>query len=470
MTAVCGLARTSWQFFFARVGVTVGEAGGTPGANSLLSDYFPATRRAMALTVFALGAPIGAYVGYNVAGAIADHYGWRAVFFALGIPGVLAGIGVWLTVREPQRGCLDAGDTETPTIVETMRFMWQQRSAVHVMMGTAVCALWGWGLMFWTPTFLQRTYHMSVGEAGDVTKNMHLWGGGIATLVTGFLMARGGMADARRVVWLLGGGIGIATIASGVVYYTRDLALAKAMLWIFIPAIYFYIGPGFGLLNNLAQCRMRAMFCAMVLFLANLGNLVIAPPLIGKLSDSFAAHLQVTNVDSLRLAMLCLVPTGLWATAHLFLAARDILKDQERARGFPFQGTPAPRLPATTADGLLRRRGNRCLGIRNQHIRSQPRSPDRQLMGHTGGAVLNVAGGEQRQDLLVDLFDEFAIPGCRDWIPLERHVHRFPVRGHRRIVAGARRAWRRLQHIHLDPHARERVRPAEPGAAVRAHL
>jgi MFS family permease len=336
MTAVCGVARTSWEFFFARVGVTVGEAGGTPGANSLLSDYFPATRRAMALTVFALGAPIGAYVGYNVAGAIADHYGWRAVFFALGIPGVLAGIGVWLTVREPQRGCLDAGDTETPTILETMRFMWQQRSAVHVMMGTAVCALWGWGLMFWTPTFLQRTYHMSVGEAGDVTKNMHLWGGGIATLVTGFLMARGGMADARRVVWLLGGGIGIATVASGVVYYTRDLALAKAMLWIFIPAIYFYIGPGFGLLNNLAQCRMRAMFCAMVLFLANLGNLVIAPPLIGKLSDSFAAHLQVTNVDSLRLAMLCLVPTGLWATAHLFLAARDILKDQERARGFPY--------------------------------------------------------------------------------------------------------------------------------------
>ncbi|HET7756380.1 MAG TPA: MFS transporter, partial [Steroidobacteraceae bacterium] len=101
MTAVCGLARTSLEFFLARVGVTVGEAGGTPGANSLLSDYFPAERRAMALTVFALGAPIGAWVGYNVAGAIADHYGWRAVFYALGIPGILAGIGVWLTVREP---------------------------------------------------------------------------------------------------------------------------------------------------------------------------------------------------------------------------------------------------------------------------------------------------------------------------------------------------------------------------------
>jgi MFS family permease len=336
MTALCGLARNSFEFFLARVGVTVGEAGGTPGANSLLSDYFPATRRAMALTVFSLGAPIGAYLGYNVAGGIADRYGWRMVFYALGIPGVLAGIAVWLTVREPKRGCLDSGDGDrTPTVGETLRFLWQQRSALHVMMGTAVCALWGWGLMFWTPTFLQRTYHMSVGEAAAVTENMHLWGGGVATLATGWLMAHSSMTDARRIVWLLAAGIGIATVASGVVYYTRDLALAKAMLWIFIPAIYFYIGPGFGLLNNLAQCRMRAMFCAMVLFLANLGNLVIAPPLIGGLSDWFARHLQVSNVDSLRLAMLCLVPTGLWATAHLFLSARDILRDQERARTYP---------------------------------------------------------------------------------------------------------------------------------------
>src|SRR5579862_7160918 len=160
MTAVCGLARTSLQFFLARVGVTVGEAGGTPGANSLLSDYFPATRRAMALTVFSLGAPIGAWVGYNVAGAIADTYGWRGVFFALGVPGVVAGLAVWLTVREPRRGCLDSSEAEqsdAPTIAETMRFWWSQRSAVHLMIGTAVCALWGWGLMFWTTVFLQRT-------------------------------------------------------------------------------------------------------------------------------------------------------------------------------------------------------------------------------------------------------------------------------------------------------------------------
>jgi MFS family permease len=334
MTAVCGLARTSFQFFMARVGVTVGEAGGTPGANSLLSDYFPTARRPMALTLFSLGAPIGAWLGYNVAGAIADQYGWRAVFYALGIPGVLAGAAVWLTVREPARGCLDAGkDALAPSVKATLRFMWQQRAGVHTMIGTAVCALWGWGLMFWTPTFLQRTYHLTVGQAGDVTQNMHLWGGGLATLATGWLMARSTMVDARRIVWLLAAGVAIATVASGVVYWTRDLALAKAMLWIYIPAIYFYIGPGFGLLNNLAPCRMRAMFCAMVLFLANLGNLVITPNVIGLLNDWFLRY-HLNDADALRLAMLCIVPTGFWAAAHLYLAARDIIVDQERARTY----------------------------------------------------------------------------------------------------------------------------------------
>lgn len=336
MTALCGLARTSLEFFLARVGVTIGEAGGTPGANSLLSDYFPANRRAMALTVFSLGAPFGAWVGYNVAGIIADHYGWRAVFFALGVPGVLAGIGVWLTVREPKRGCLDGSeDGEAPSFLETMRFWWSQRSCVHLMIGSAVCALWGWGLMFWTPTFLQRTYQMTVGEAGAVTQNMHLIGGSLATIATGWLMARRTMGDSRRIMWLLGAGIGIATIASWVAYYTHDLALAKVMFWIYVPSIYFYIGPCFGLINNLAQCRMRAIFCATTLFLANVGNLVIAPPLIGQLSDWFAPH-HVSNAASLRLAMLCLVPTGLWASFHLFYSSRDIVRDEERARGFPF--------------------------------------------------------------------------------------------------------------------------------------
>ena len=104
MTAFTGLAANYWQLFLSRIGVGVGEAGGTPGANSLLSDYFPVERRPMALTIFGLGAPIGAWLAASVAGAIADRFGWRSAFLALGIPGAVLALAIWLTVREPRRG------------------------------------------------------------------------------------------------------------------------------------------------------------------------------------------------------------------------------------------------------------------------------------------------------------------------------------------------------------------------------
>jgi hypothetical protein len=75
---------------------------------------------------------------------------------------------------------------------------------------------------------------------------------------------------------------------------------------------------------------MRAVYCATVLFTANLGNLIIAPQMVGVLSDFFAPH-HVANAESLRLAMLCLVPTGFWAAWHYFVSARHILADERRA-------------------------------------------------------------------------------------------------------------------------------------------
>ena len=84
------------EFFLGRIGVGVGEAGGTPPSTAIVSDYFPADRRPMAMTVLALGAPIGAWLGANMAGAIAHAYSWRAAFLALGIPGLLVGIIVYV--------------------------------------------------------------------------------------------------------------------------------------------------------------------------------------------------------------------------------------------------------------------------------------------------------------------------------------------------------------------------------------
>lgn len=333
MTVLGGLSRNYSQFLLARIGVGAGEAGGTPGANSILSDYFPVARRPMALTMFSLGAPLGAWVAASVAGAIADQWGWRAAFLWLGAPGLLFGALILATVKEPKRGALDARvPGKAQSLLQSTMYLFRQRSALHVMSANALTALWGWGLMWWTPAYLMRNFGLTVGEAGAVTGPVHLVGGVTATILTGWLMMQKRMTDPRRIVRFLGGYVAIATVATIFIYSTNSLRLASILFWVYIPAIYIYIGPVFGLLLNLAEPRMRAQFCAMSLFSANVCNLIVAPQIVGWLSDHFATD-HVADGVSLRLAMLFLVPTGFWAALHYFLASRRLVEDQERATG-----------------------------------------------------------------------------------------------------------------------------------------
>ncbi len=334
-TAATGVSRSYAQLLWARIGVGIGEAGGTPGANSILSDYFPAARRPMALQVFALGAPIGAWIGSQIAGALAYHYGWRTMFLLLGLPGVVAGALIFLTIREPRRGRLDAGEqAAAPAILETLRFLWKQRSAVHLMVAGAIVALWGWGLMWWTPAFLMRAYSLNVGQAGAILGPVHLIGGSAAMIGSTWLLSRPFFADPRRIVRWLGAYIAFATLVTAVIYSSHSLTLTRWLLWLFVPALYVYIGASFGILNNLALPKMRAMYCAVTLFIANVCNLIIAPQAVGMLSDWFAPH-HVPNAASLRLGLLCLVPTGFWASWHFFRSSRDLLEDERRAKSIP---------------------------------------------------------------------------------------------------------------------------------------
>ena len=320
---------------FARIGVGIGEAGGTPPANSIIADYFPAGRRPMAMAIFALGAPVGAWLGADMAGAVAKAYGWRAAFLALGIPGVLIGALVFLTIREPRRGRLDLNTQGgAPGYLETARFLLKQKACLHVMMGGGLSALWGWGLMWFTPTYLQRAYNLDVGQAGAVLGPIHLIAGIAASLLTAWLLSRPAFTDPRRVLVLLASVTALATIPSFVVYWTHSLLVARIGLWLFIPAIYFYIGPAMGLVQNLAPPRMRAMFIAISLVLANVLNLIVAPQ-AGRLDERpVRGKGHGADAASLRLALLVLAPTGFWAAWHYWAARKDVVADQETAIGY----------------------------------------------------------------------------------------------------------------------------------------
>ena len=334
-TVLCGMAVNFSQFMIGRIGAGVGEAGATPPSTALVSDCFPADRRAMALSVFALGAPIGAWLASDVAGAAAQVYGWRGAFYALGVPGVLLGVLLLLTVREPKRGQLDAVAAQgKASLGEALRFLWRQRAAFHVIMGAGVCSLWGWGLVWWTPTFLQRTYGLNVAQAGALTGHIHLIGGIGTSVAAAWLMSRPFMRSPRRVLLALGAVTAFATIPSIIAYWTHSLILARAMFWLYIPAIYFFIGPCMALVANLAPSHMRAAFTAWSGLAGNVFNLIVAVQLVGILSDWFAGP-HGSDAASLRWALLLLAPTGFWATWHFYLAAKTVDADLQRVGESP---------------------------------------------------------------------------------------------------------------------------------------
>ncbi len=330
MTAVLGLTQNFWQFLLARIGVGVGEAGGTPPSTSIIADYFPRESRAFALTVYALGLPLGAWLGSDVAGRIVDHYhSWRAAFIALGIPGVLFGFIILLTIREPKRGRFEAVAASTEpraTLGDTLRHLWACRSAWHINAAGTVICLWGWGLMYWTQTFLERSYGLTTAEAGARLGTIYLWAGIAATLATGALLAMPAMREPRRIARFLAAVVLCSTVPSFIIYYTHSLTVATAMLWIVVPAIYLYVGPTMALLLNFLPPAMRAQGMAVSLLTANVANLIIAPVAVGFISDGLAGPLG-SNAESLRYALMALSLTGLWAGYHYWTCVRTFDRD-----------------------------------------------------------------------------------------------------------------------------------------------
>jgi MFS family permease len=195
MTATCGLAQNFSQLFLARIGVGVGEAGGTPPSTSLVCDYFPWRQRAFALSVFSIGASLGSMLGSS-AGYVSDAWSWRAAFLVLGIPGIVVAILLRLTVSEPRRGQLDEATlVERAGLLATLRFAGTQPALIHVLAGASVFTLWAWGLMWWTPSYLVRSHHLALGDAGGALSLMHGIGGSAVLLLTTLAMQSHGSSQ-----------------------------------------------------------------------------------------------------------------------------------------------------------------------------------------------------------------------------------------------------------------------------------
>jgi predicted MFS family arabinose efflux permease len=329
MTACSGLARTYLTLLLSRIGVGIGEAGGTPASSALLADFFRPSQRPLAFSLFALGAPIGAWLGSSVAGSIAQKEGWRAAFVSFGVAGIILAALILLSIKEPPRGRLDAPNacTEASSLKHTLAYVAHRPALVHLLAGGTVLTFWSWGLIWWTPAFMMRSHGFTLGEAGVVLGRMHFFGGIGALLLTTWLVSRPALTSPRSVLTLVAGVTAVATIPSCLVYASHSQSGMILALWVLIPATYFYIGPIMGLLQNLVPSGMRSQVIAILLFFANIANLVVAPQLIGFMSDRLQSSTTLGR-DSLRWVLACVAFSGFWAAWHIWRSSRLIERHQ----------------------------------------------------------------------------------------------------------------------------------------------
>lgn len=346
MTALTGFAWSFATLLAARIGVGIGEAGCSPPAHSLLSDYFPAERRATALATYSLGIPIGSGIGYLAGGWLAEWFDWRTAFIVVGLPGVLLAGVVQLTLREPARGAYDEpspastdGDAHSASLGQILRFMLSLASFRHMAMGAALHSFYGYGAGAFNPAFFVRSHQLTTGEIGTWLAAIGFTGGVLGVYLGGYLSDRIAERDARWYMWLPALSTAIYIPFAFLLYLwpTPHAALLMALPGTVLGGM--YLGPTFAMTQTLVRPEMRALAAAILLFIINLVGLGFGPQGVGILSDLLA---PTFGIESLRYALLITVVLfALWSVVHYALAARTLREDlRAKTRGLvPREGT-----------------------------------------------------------------------------------------------------------------------------------
>ena len=319
MTALSGLAANYTQLLWARVGVGLGEAGGSPPAHSMISDYYAPEHRGKALAFYSTGIYIGILFGFLFGGLIA----------VVGIPGVIFAVVLYLTVKEPQRGRWEANHNSTThvTLRETLDLLRQRPAFWYMALGCAATAYAAYGNGNFFPSLLVRNHGMSIGDIGIVLAFSSGVCGAIGTFGGGYLADRFGTKDRRWYLWipLIGCLAGFPPYVLSI--WTDNTVLAVACIIIANLLATFYLGPCIALSHSMVGPGMRALTSAILFFVLNMIGLGMGPFITGLQSDLLQPAFGDQN---LRYSMLITAQAKLVAVGCFYMAARKLPADLAR--------------------------------------------------------------------------------------------------------------------------------------------
>lgn len=335
MTALSGLAANFTQLLLARIGVGVGEAGGSPPSHSMISDYFPPEKRATALSVYSLGIYIGILAGYSLGGWLDQHYGWRIALMALGIPGIIYAILLLITVKEPTKGMSDPIALKTglaqkeSTFGEVVQLLLSKKTFVLLALACGFRTFGNYGVGNFFAPFLARVHGMDMMSIGAGLGLATGLGGMIGTFAGGFLADKFGKIDVRWYLWIAV----VAEILNIIPTYVAIFSdnTTYVLYNYFLTALFtaVYLGPCIAVTHNLVNAKMRALSSAILFLVLNLIGLGLGPLGIGWISDYLA---PTYGDESLRYAFCFSFVTGAIALVLFWLAAKSYPEDLRKSR------------------------------------------------------------------------------------------------------------------------------------------
>jgi MFS family permease len=309
-TALCGTAANFVTLSAFRFGVGVGEAGLAPPAHSLISDYYEPKKRASALAVYSFGIPFGTMLGAILGGWLAQNFSWRIAFMIVGVPGVLIAIAIKALIKEPPRGhseietrpvlvedaAIDPPMPVKPTLGAELReigavcaILFGKWPVVNMVFGITLFSFAGYGGGQFVPPYFIRTFGLNYAQVGLIVGLFAGLSQGIGTLAGGFVTDR--LAKRSPSWYALTPAIGIALAFPFIVAIYTAKSWQAAAGFMLVPGLlsYVYLGPTFGVVQNMVAVHRRATATAILFFFLNLIGLGIGPPFTGWLIDRFAA-------------------------------------------------------------------------------------------------------------------------------------------------------------------------------------
>ncbi len=339
-TALFGLAGNYLQISLARMGVGIGEAGGSPPSHSIISDLYSKEERASALGVYSMGIPFGVMAAYLVTasliGSSSDAVDWRRIFVILGLAGIALALVVRLVIREPQRGSMEmeqVAKVKQPPFLESLKTLLSIPSWWGMCFGIAFGSFVAYAfaafqtkyLLLLDPTYDFKLLLIILGIMNGTT-----YAGG--TFIGARIADRWGAKNIKAYGWLPAIAV-ILTFPLGVLCFwvpSVNLHLILVTALLFFSGIYF--GPCFAIAQTLAPINQRAMSTALFFFILNMIALGGGPTFAGWLIDFFKT--DASELHATRLAMtftyLVLIPSIVSFVLVSKILPRDWRNAEER--------------------------------------------------------------------------------------------------------------------------------------------